>query len=372
MKVLIAADKFKGSLTAEEVCEAIRDGLRSGTRQDLEIRCLPLSDGGEGLARALTRAHGGGWKTLEVENAQGDPTRAGYGFSPDEETAYLEMAEASGLEQLAGKPLDPWTASTYGTGQLLRDAMDAGARHLILGIGGSATNDGGSGMAAALGFRFLDDAGRPVREIPARLDEVASIEDPEKPLEARVTVACDVVNPLLGPDGATRVYGPQKGIPASGFDRHEARLSHLCKLLGPGGRAAAREPGAGAAGGLGFGCRAFLDATLTSGFDLVAESLQLEEAVRWADLVLTGEGRIDPQSLEGKAPFGVAKAARQAGKRIAAFCGACEIPIGEEQRFAECFGSLHEVGKRQLSLAENLARGGKHLREAACAFAGSW
>ena len=372
MRILIASDKFKGSLSAREACEAIRRGLMAGAAAPLEIRTLPISDGGEGLARSLTDAKGGTWKTLEVQDAQGNPTVAGYGLSADGATGFIEMAEASGLEQLGSKKLDPWRASTYGTGELIRDAMDSGIRRLILGIGGSATNDGGVGMASALGFQFVDAAGNLLEHLPADLEQAVAIQSPNTIPGIPVTVACDVENPLLGPRGATRVYGPQKGIAEEDFSRHEKRLSHLCRLLGEEGAAAAGGPGAGAAGGLGFGCRVFLGATLESGFDLVARALDLAAEISWADFVVTGEGKIDSQSLEGKAPCGVARMARAVDKPVAAFCGRCEPPESDPQSLEETFGTIREIGKPGLSLEENLRNGATHLQESATALAQSW
>lgn len=372
MRILVASDKFKGSLTAREACDSIRDGLLEGSpTRDLEVRTLPISDGGEGMAQALTEACDGIWKTAEVRNAQGNPTLAGYGISRDGRTGFIEMAEASGLEQLSAATLDAWRASTYGTGQLIRAAIGSGIENLILGIGGSATNDGGVGMASALGFQFLDALGNSRSNLPEELPDVVAIRNPDMPLKIEVTVACDVRNPLLGPNGATRVYGPQKGIREEDVPRHEARLAHLCELIGNPGTKAAEEPGAGAAGGLGFGCRVFLDAKLESGFSLVAGFLELESQVEWADLVITGEGKIDTQSLEGKAPFGVARMARKASKPVAAFCGICESPMLDDSRLEDSFGAILEIGKKDLSLEENLRRGKEHLREAAAAFAGT-
>lgn len=375
MKILIASDKFKGSLTALEACEALHAGILEGTtRDDLEIRTAPLSDGGEGMARALTDASRGRWRTIEVLNAEGTPTIAGYGLSRDGKKGFVEMAEASGLEQLAGTSLDPWNATTYGTGQLVSAAIHSGIEELILGIGGSATNDGGAGMAHALGYQFLDASGNPISNLPSDLENAVEIKSPERPIEVKVTVACDVRNPLLGSQGATRVYGPQKGIREEDFTRHEARLAHLCQLSGDRGFNAAEEPGAGAAGGLGFGCHVFLDAKLESGFALVARFLGLESHVAWADLVLTGEGKIDTQSLEGKAPFGVAQMARKAGKPVAAFCGVYEPPeplkSGEpDTRIEDSFGTILEIRREECSLEENLQRGHAHLRETASLFA---
>ena len=368
MNILIATDKFKGSLSSREACGAIREGIERARGKGVhEIRCIPVSDGGEGLTEALVGASGGRWKSVSTRDALGEPIDARYGLSPDGKTAFVEMAEASGLARLGERPLDPWRASTFGTGEMLRDAARQGVDRILLGLGGSATNDGGSGMALAMGFRFLDESGREIRELPERLPETASVKEPETSPLPPVTVACDVRNPLLGPEGSTRVYGPQKGVAEDDYERHEARLAHLLEVLGPdAGRLAAR-PGAGAAGGLGFGCLYFLRAGLEPGFELVARALDLETAVKNADIVLTGEGRIDRQSLEGKAPHGVAELAKQHDKQRAAFCGSLE-----DTGLEEVFGPIYAIGDPELSLAENLARGHESLVRAAAEMAARW
>lgn len=364
MKILVASDKFKGSLTAPEACAAIAAGLREGLGSiDAEIRSLPIADGGDGIAETLLAACGGRWVECEVKGPLGDPVTAGYALLDGDEVAVVEMAKASGLVLAAGREPDPLRASTFGTGQLIAQAAAAGVREIVLGIGGSATNDGGAGMAEALGFRFEDEAGNAVAGLPSGFERVARLVPPDKTTFPRVVVACDVTNPLLGERGCTRVYGPQKGVAPGTFARHEERLARLVALAGEAGGAAAAVPGSGAAGGLGFGAIVFLGATLAPGFDLVAEKLGLFEAIREADLVFTGEGRLDTQSLQGKGPHGVARIARGLGKRTAAFCGSLECRELEEE-----FGPVVEIRNPVLSLAENLARGYEHLRAAARRF----
>lgn len=365
MKILVACDKFKGSLTALEAGEAIASGLRAGLAAEApwEIRLLPIADGGDGIAATLLAARGGEWIESEVLDPLSEPRRAGYALLASDggpKTAVIEMAQASGLALLDGRDKDPRRATTYGTGQLIEHARRQGVSHLILGIGGSATNDGGSGMAEALGYRFEDASGHPLRGLPMGLEEVARILPPAAQAWPRVTVACDVDNPLLGPQGCTRVYGPQKGIACEDFPYHEARLEHLVSLLGESGRGAAATAGSGAAGGLGFGARVFLKAELVPGFDLVADQLGLHEAIDWADLVLTGEGRLDSQSLQGKGPHGVVRLARERGKPTAAFCGQVENRSLETH-----FGPIVEIRDPESTLEENLARAGGRLREAA-------
>ena len=364
MKILVASDKFKGSLTAAEACAAIAAGLREGSpNESHEIRCLPIADGGDGIADTLTRAAGGEWITATVHGPLGDTLTAGYGLIDEGKTAVIEMAAASGLALLGDGPLDPLRASTYGTGELIRDAVSRGVTEVLLGIGGSATNDGGTGMALALGFRFLDESGNELTALPDGMEQVARLVPPDSFPFPKVTVACDVTNPLLGPRGCTAIYGPQKGIAPETFFLHETRLARLVAATGEVGKTAAITPGAGAAGGLGFGAMVFLGATLVPGFDLVADRLGLGEAVKWADLVITGEGRLDHQSLEGKGPCGVADLARAEGKGTAAFCGSLA-----DRALESAFGPIMEIGDPHLSLSENMSRGAERLRAAARTF----
>ncbi len=362
--ILVACDKFKGSLTAAEACEAVAAGLREGFGANApEIRLLPIADGGDGIAETLLAATGGEWTEAEVAGPLGDPVLAGYALIDEGRTAVVEMAKASGLVLVEGMN-DPVRASTYGTGQLLRHAAAAGATEILLGIGGSATNDGGTGMAEALGYRFEDADGHEITDLPAGLERAVRLVPPGSAPCPRVIVACDVTNPLLGPSGCTRVYGPQKGIAEEDFAFHEARLARLVELGGGTARIAAKRPGAGAAGGLGFGAIIFLGAELVPGFDLVAERTGLAAAVAGADLVITGEGRLDEQSLQGKGPCGVVRLARAMGKGTAAFCGSLADRSLERE-----FGPIVEIGDPSATLAENMARGRERLREAARQFA---
>lgn len=364
MRILVACDKFKGSLTAPEACEAIAEGLREGFSGPLEIRTLPIADGGDGIAETLLAACGGERVRLRVPGPLGDPVEAGYVLIDGGKTAVIEMAAASGLALLGEREKEPLRATTRGTGELIRHALDRGVSRILLGIGGSATNDGGTGMAEAIGFRFEDESGRSITGLPEGLEKVARIVRPDKTTHTEVVVACDVSNPLLGESGCTRVYGPQKGIAPADFSLHESRLARLVGLCGERGAEASETAGSGAAGGLGFGAMVFLDATLQPGFDLVAEKLGIAEAVAAADLVITGEGRLDRQSLQGKGPHGVARLARRSGKDIAAFCGSLEDRSLESE-----FGPICEIGDPTASLQENMARAAEHLRKAAARFA---
>ena len=364
MKILIACDKFKGSLTAPEACEAVASGISEALGSDaVKMRQLPVADGGDGMALSLTAAGDGEWITHRVSNALGQPVEAGYGIIENGRVAVIEMAEASGLAQLNTTSLEPWNATTFGTGELILDATNRGVEEIVLGIGGSATNDGGTGMARALGFQFLDDNGHPLGSLPAELHEVANIQAPDHLDLPEITVACDVTNPLLGPSGSTAIYGPQKGIASDDLSRHEKRLAHLVSLTGEHGRIAADQPGAGAAGGLGFGSLVFLNARLVPGFDFVANILQLDAAVQWADLVITGEGKLDSQSCQGKAPHGVAQFAKRHGKSTVVFCGFLESRELEKE-----FGSVCEIRDPKLSIEENIKQGANRLRSAAAQF----
>jgi len=383
MRILIACDKFKGALTAVEACDAIARGIRSLPRgTEHEIRCLPVADGGDGLASTLAGALGGEWRTRAVEGPLGREVEAGYAWVAETRTAIVEMAEASGIVLVAEGEHDPWRSSTCGTGELVLDAIDSGADRILLGIGGSATNDGGAGMARALGYRFLGPCGEEIADLPARLEEAVRIERPSDLKIPEVVVACDVENPLLGESGATRIYGPQKGVAESEFDRHEARLLHLVSLvermevpsspLSCAERADPAEPGSGAAGGLGYGARAFLGASLRSGFDLVSREIGLEGAVGWADFVVTGEGSLDAQSLQGKAPSGVARLAAREGRPVVAFCGRCDDEGGAAPaRLREVFPLVFEIRHPEWTLAENLARAAERLESAARDWGGS-
>lgn len=370
LRLLVAADKFKGSLSGPEACAAIGAGFRDawGGEAAVSIRLLPVADGGEGMARALSAARNGTWVEETVADPLGRPVVAGFALIDDGRTAVMEMAEASGLGRLGPGERDPWRASTRGTGQLICRALERGVGRLVLGIGGSATNDGGVGLAAELGIVFRDDAGRPVEDLPADLERVRSIDwSGRRPIPGFV-VACDVTNPLLGPEGSTRVYGPQKGVAAADFARHEARLRHLVSLAGGRGARAAAVPGSGAAGGLGFGCLVFADAELRPGFDLVADLLGLEAAIGEADLIVTGEGRLDGQTLHGKAPAGVAGLARRLGKPVVAFAGAVEE--SSRDLLLESFDWIAPIDPGGLPAPEAMRRAADRLRATVAGRAG--
>ncbi|MFE8967714.1 glycerate kinase [Streptomyces albogriseolus] len=315
--MLVAADKFKGSLTAVEVAERVIAGLRR-VRPDLRAEALPVADGGDGTVAAAVAA-GFERHEVRVSGPLGNEVTAAYALRDG--TAVVEMAEASGLQRLPDGVFAPLTASTYGSGELLRAALDAGARSIVFGVGGSATTDGGAGMLAALGARFLTASGEPVRPGGAALAELATADlsglDPRL-RSVEFVLASDVDNPLTGPKGAAAVYGPQKGASPEDVERLDAALAHLVKVLDA--SALAASPGAGAAGGIGFGAL-LVGARFRPGIEVMLDVLGFASALERADLVITGEGSLDEQTLHGKAPAGVAAAARAAGKDVVAVCG---------------------------------------------------
>lgn len=327
-RVLVAADKFKGSLTAVQVAERITAGLRRAV-PDVEVEALPVADGGDGTVDAAVAA---GFERREVRVAGplGHEVTAAFALRGD--TAVVEMAEASGLQRLPADVFAPLTASTYGSGELLRAALDAGVRTIVFGVGGSAATDGGAGMLSALGARFLDADGEPVPPGGGGLAEVARADlsglDPRL-ASVDLVLASDVDNPLTGPKGAPAVYGPQKGASPDDVAALDAALSRYVEVLEAalGSRAAeyAGSPGAGAAGGIGYGAL-LLGARFRAGIEVMLDVLGFAPALERAQLVITGEGSLDQQTLHGKAPAGVATAARAAGKEVVAVCGRLALP----------------------------------------------
>ena len=321
MRILVAPDKFKGSLSAGAVAETIATGIRRSL-PDAEIELLPIADGGEGTAEAIQLARGGEWIDCAVHDALGRPITARYVWLADSAGVVMEMSAAAGLSQLAPDERDPTRATTFGVGEMLRDAIRRSAREIIMGIGGSATNDGGFGMARALGFRFLDRANVEIAENVTALLELDRIEMPDDFKLPAIVAASDVTNPLLGPEGATRTFGPQKGAGVDQIETLERSLQRLAQVAARSlGRDFRKMPGAGAAGGLGFGLLTFCNATIRSGFEVVAEAIGLREKIAWSQIVITGEGKLDEQTLAGKGPAGLAQMARAAGKRVFAIVG---------------------------------------------------
>jgi glycerate kinase len=360
VRILIAPDKFKGSLSAPAAAEAIARGLRS-VWPDAQLDLAPIADGGEGFTEALKVALGAEWVNVASEDALGRAIAARYAWLDGERLAILEISEASGLHRIAPHERDPLRADTFGTGILIAHAIARGARRIHVGLGGSATTDGGAGMARALGFRFLDGEGRDFPAAPGALQSVAQIVRPADRVLPEIFAACDVQNPLLGERGAARVYGPQKGADAAAvalLDRALTRLADVCAAdLGCDHR---DVPGSGAAGGLGFGLLTFCNAKIRPGFEMISETLHLGKRIAAADLVITGEGRIDDQTLDGKGPAGVAALARSAGRLVIAFGGAITA-VAED---SGVFDALIPIADRPLTVAEAMAEAAPLLERA--------
>lgn len=321
---VLAPDSFKESMTAKEVCIAMEKGLRK-IYPDASYIHVPMADGGEGTVQSLVDASSGIIQQKEVSGPLGQPVMAQYGILGDGTTAAIEMASASGIHLVTPDSRDPLRTTTYGTGELIRACLDLGIRKIIIGIGGSATNDGGTGMAEALGAKFLDAQGQPLARGGGDLNKLAHIDvsglDPRLQ-EVELIVACDVTNPLCGEHGASRVFGPQKGATPEMVQLLDANLSHYAEVVKQQlGKDIRDVPGAGAAGGLGAGLLIFTQAVLRKGIEIVIEYTGLQGKLDDADVVFTGEGGIDFQTKFGKTPYGVAQAAKEAGKPVIAIAG---------------------------------------------------
>ncbi|WP_418427251.1 glycerate kinase [Bifidobacterium pullorum] len=367
MKIVIAPDSFKGSLTARQAADAIERGVRRAT-PDVDIISIPMADGGEGTVRALVDATGGRLIPVRVTGPLGEPVAATYGILGDGTTAVIEMAEAAGLH-LVGTMPDPLHATTRGVGELILDALGHGAERIIVGLGGSATNDGGAGMAQALGIRLLDADGRDLPVGGAALADLDRIDCTG--LDPRVTrtpiiLASDVTNPLAGPDGASAVFGPQKGATPAMVEQLDQALSHYAAVVRRGtGRSVGIIPGSGAAGGLGAGFLAFTDATMRSGVDLVTETVGLKERAVGADYCFTGEGRIDGQTQYGKTPMGVARAVHEAAPACHVIALAGSIGEDAEQLNALGFAAIFGIQPGAVSPQEALAGASRNLERTA-------
>lgn len=359
MRIIVAPDSFKGSCDAGEVAAAIARGVKRALPA-AEVLELPVADGGEGTVAAMVRATGGRLERRSVTGPLGDPVEASFGLFGD--AAVIEMAAASGLPLVPEHRRDPRITTTYGTGELIRAALDLGVKRIILGLGGSATNDGGAGMAQALGARLLDAQGQNLPHGGAalrRLDrlDLSGFADLSG---VRITVACDVDNPLVGPRGASAVFGPQKGATPAMVSELDDALAHwAAKLPKP----VADLPGAGAAGGLAAGLVSLCGAELHRGIDLVLEAVGFEERARGADLVITGEGRIDGQTLSGKVPYGVAKAAARVRAPTIALCGS--IGPGAEALHDHGLHAVFSLVPGPMALEEAMARAPELLERAA-------
>ena len=327
MRIVIAMDSFKGSLTSAEACHAAAEGVLSAS-PSAKVSIIPLSDGGEGLADVLMQSLGGRYVEKTVTGPSGDLVDAGYVVTGTGDMAVIEMAKASGLMLVPEAKRDPYTATSYGTGELIRDALDRGIRKFIIGIGGSATNDGGAGMLQALGFGLLNGRGEDIPRGAAGLGELVRIDVstvcPEI-YKSSFTAACDVSNPLCGSSGASAVFAPQKGAGSEDVHVLDGLLSHFADITSiyfP--EADPDTPGSGAAGGMGFALRSYMHAGLESGIDIVIRETCLEDNISECDLVLTGEGKIDRQTAMGKVISGIAGVSRKYKKKVIAFAGVVE------------------------------------------------
>lgn len=356
MRLVVAPDSFKDCLSAAAVCEAVAEGARRAD-PGADVVAIPMADGGQGTLDAVLRATGGRRETVEVVGPLGEPVAASLGFLDDGGTAIFEMASASGLELVPVDKRDACAATTFGTGQLLAAALDAGVRRVLVGIGGSATNDGGAGLAEALGYRLLDPGGEPIPRGGGGLDRLDRIDAAGRHPrigQVAIEVACDVTNPLTGPTGASAVYGPQKGATPEEAARLDRNLAHFAAIVRRDlGVEIETTPGSGAAGGLGAGLIAFAGARLARGVELVLDAVRFREKIRGADLCITGEGALDAQTAFGKTAYGVARACREAGVPCVALAGAVRgDPAGlAEAGLTAAFSST----LRPSSLAEALA-----------------
>ncbi len=325
MRILVASDAFKDALGAREVCDAISAGLKAANAS-FEVMVLPLADGGEGTAAILAHHTNGRMVEARASNPRFEPIMASYGFSGDGKTAFIEMAAASGLQLLKPEDRNPLHTSTMGTGALLIDAVGRGAKKIIIGLGGSATNDAGMGMATALGYRFLDERGQELEPVGGNLRRVSRIDSRLLLFDPRsidIVTLCDVDNPLFGPDGAAQVFAPQKGADEAAVAQLEEGLRHIAtQMEALSGQPVAEVPGSGAAGGMGAGCLAYLGARLQPGIGTIMEIAGLEPALADADYVITGEGQLDQQTLRGKLVKGLTQRANKLGVPVIAFCGA--------------------------------------------------
>ena len=324
MKVVVAIDSLKGSLTSLEAGEAIQEGILRAI-SDAEVIVRPLADGGEGTVEALTRGMNGRYEKITVTDPLGRPTDAVYGILEDLHTAIIEMSAAAGITLIDAKDRNPMNTTTYGVGEMIKDAIGKGCRHFFIGIGGSATNDGGIGMLQALGYGMLDTEGKQVSLGAKGLAELVSITDenvlPELK-ECTFQIACDVKNPLCGELGCSAIFGPQKGATPDMITQMDSWLGKYALLTANRYKKAdSQYPGTGAAGGMGFAFLSYMNAELRSGVQIVLEETKLEEYIRNADIVVTGEGCLDGQSVMGKAPIGVAALAKKHHKKVIAFAG---------------------------------------------------
>lgn len=363
MKIVIAPDSYKESLSALDVANAIESGFRE-IFPDAGYVKIPVADGGEGTVEAMVAATSGRIVNVPVTGPLGEQVESFYGLSGDAQSAFIEMAAASGLEWLPQNKRDPMVTTSWGTGELMRHALDAGVKHIIIGLGGSATNDGGAGMAQALGAKLLDKQGEQIAPGGAALETLSRIDISEldaRLADCRIDVACDVTNPLTGAEGASAVFGPQKGATPEMIDRLDKALAHYAQILL---RDLKRDvldlSGGGAAGGMGAALYAFCGAKLRPGIEIVTDALALDKQVADADLVITGEGRIDSQTVHGKVPVGVAKVAKRYNVPVIGIAGSLTADVG----VVHCHGidAVFSVLYKICTLEDALANAGENVR----------
>lgn len=362
MKIVIASDSFKESMSAVEVCRRIEEGFGRIWPSSDFVK-IPVGDGGEGTALSLVNATGGKIIRLPVTGPLGDRAEGFYGLSGNGKTAFIEMAAASGLHLVPPAKRNPMIAATTGTGELITDALNRGVEKILLGLGGSATNDGGIGMAYALGVRFLDETGHELPPRPDMLGKLASIDIASlnpRLKKVKIEAACDVDNPLTGEKGASVVFGPQKGATEEMVTILDRNLAHYAKILEKClGKSVKDIPGAGAAGGLGAAVIAFLDGELKKGIDMVLDVVNFDDHVRNADLVITGEGNIDSQTAYGKAPAGVAKRAKKYGIPVIAVAGS--LGADYETVFDHGIDAVFSIVQSVTTLPDALKHGPENL-----------
>ncbi|PKP09254.1 MAG: glycerate kinase [Bacteroidetes bacterium HGW-Bacteroidetes-4] len=365
-RFLIVPDSFKNCLTAQQAGTAIQQGILK-VFPDTVVSVIPMADGGEGTVETILSVHGGEKVTVEVVDSFLRPHKAFLGILPNKKTAIIEMAAANGLELHKPKELNPWIASTYGTGLLIKKALDLGCNELIIGIGGSATNDGGVGMAKALGVKFLDKQGKDIGDGPGvfnKLYRIDTLNLDKRIATVRITVASDVTNTLIGPQGASFVYAHQKGADQGLVEKLDKHLGILSKQIKKDlNLDAAKIVGGGAAGGLGAGLVCFLGASIKSGFEVISEWVDLEQQIIKHDIVITAEGTFDYQSAYGKTPVGVATLARKNEKPVFLMAGnfSDEIP----ENLSKLFTALIPISKRPVNITEALLKASIWLEDAA-------
>lgn len=356
MKILVAPDSFKGSLSAMEAAQAMKEAIAE-MDQNPEIVLLPAADGGEGTMATMVEATEGNLVSHTVEDPLGRQTAAAYGVLGDGSTCVIEIAEASGLMLLGQHERNPYAASSYGTGELIRHALDAGFRNFIIGLGGSATNDGGAGMLEALGMKFLDEKGEVLPRGGGALGDLARIDDSgfdKRILESRFVIASDVENPLVGSNGASAVFGPQKGASKEAVEKLDANLRNYADIVErQTGIALHDRKGAGAAGGAGGAMQAFFGGQMQRGIDVVLDAILFHQHLGTVDLILTGEGKTDSQTLSGKTPLGIAEAAQKAGKPVILVSGmvdAASLPL-----LKPYFTEIHSVVGEDVTAKQSIA-----------------